>query len=151
VVDVDAKSLGGKGLQVAGQAGSTVIVNVTGDEASFSNMQVQLSGGIEASNVLWNFVDATSLKLSNVGWAGTILAPWALVTFNNGQLTGAMIAAGLKGTGTVNVDSGGRSALFAGDARSFQAVAATAPEPAGIAMLGTALAVGLGVAARRRR
>lgn len=150
VVEVDAKALGGKGLQVAGQAGSTVIVNVLGDAASFSNMQVQLSGGIAASNVLWNFVDATTLKLSSVGWAGTILAPRALVTFDNGQLTGAMIAAGLKGTGTVNVDSGGKSALFGGDARSFQAVA-PAPEPAGIAMLGTALAVGLGVAAGRRR
>lgn len=150
VVDAEASALKGKGLQVAGKAGSTVIVNVLGDSASFSNMQVQLTGGITASNVLWNFVEATSLKLANVGWAGTILATKAGVSFDNGQLNGGLIAASLKGTGTINVESGGVSSLFSGDFRASQSAAAT-PEPTAIAMLGTALAAGLGAAALRRR
>ncbi|WP_337176002.1 choice-of-anchor A family protein [Paludisphaera sp.] len=149
VVDVDASALRGKGVRVAGQSGSTVIVNVLGDSASFSNMQVQLAGGITASNVLWNFVDATSLKLANVGWAGTILAPHAAVAFDNGQLSGALIAAALKGTGTIDIGAGGAS-LFAGDARAF-APASPTPEPAGIVMLGVAAAAGLAASVARRR
>jgi choice-of-anchor A domain-containing protein len=150
VVDVDASALRGKGVRVAGQAGSTVIVNVTGDSASFQNMQVALQGGITASHILWNFVDATSLRLSGVGWAGTILAPHAAVAFDNGQLNGALIASTLKGNGTIDIGSGGASALFVGDARAYSPASPT-PEPAGIVMLGVAAAAGLATSVARRR
>jgi choice-of-anchor A domain-containing protein len=150
VMDVAAADLKGKGLRVEGEAGSTVIVNVLGDSASFQNMKVGLEGGIEASNVLWNFVDATSLKFSSVAWAGTILAPRATVGFDDGQITGALIAAALKGNGTIDVGDKGASALFAGEARGFASVGST-PEPASIVMLGAATAAGLGAAAVRRR
>jgi hypothetical protein len=55
--------------------------------------------GLSADNVLFNFYQATSLKISSIGVNGSILAPLADVTANNGNINGTIIAKSWNGTG----------------------------------------------------
>ncbi|HEX8435880.1 choice-of-anchor A family protein [Archangium sp.] len=77
------------------QAGSFVVINIHGKSASFP---VGI-GGIDSSNsrrVLYNFVDATSLTAKNFGLMGTVLAPNAEVTFEEGNWSGGVYAVSLN-------------------------------------------------------
>ncbi len=80
-------------------AGATDIINVTG-----TNITVGAPGnfgffytGITDSHVLFNFADATQLKIANA-FDASILAPNADVSFTNGNLTGTLIANNLLST-----------------------------------------------------
>ncbi|HLO48896.1 MAG TPA: choice-of-anchor A family protein, partial [Kamptonema sp.] len=79
-------------------AGSTVIVNVTGNSISLQNFGMQFSG-VDKKNVVFNFVNATSLTTTNFSFQGSVLAPQASYKFNNGNLEGTLIAASVSGTG----------------------------------------------------
>ena len=52
--------------------------------------------GTYTNNVLFNFLDATNVSLHSVGIKGSILAPFADVSFYNGQIDGNLIAASLS-------------------------------------------------------
>ncbi|ODU01960.1 MAG: hypothetical protein ABS79_01020 [Planctomycetes bacterium SCN 63-9] len=104
---------------------STVVVNISGTSDSMANFGFTLKGGIEASHILYNFYEATSLKITNVAVQGTVLAPFASVNFNNGQVNGNLIASSLSGTGTT------LNNLFAGNLPT----AVATPEPSSIAMV----------------
>lgn len=73
--------------------GSTVLFNVFGEKAGLTNMG--FSGLPSASNVIFNFVDATSLTISGVSVAGTVIAPNAKVDFLSGDMVGQLIAKNL--------------------------------------------------------
>jgi choice-of-anchor A domain-containing protein len=88
------------GVSISAPAGSVVIVNISGTSVSAANFGFQYSGAT-AQNTLFNLYEATSLSLSGIGFQGTILAPRAAVTFNDGQLNGQIIAASLTGGGEV--------------------------------------------------
>lgn len=130
-----------------GSADSTVIVNVVGNVSNWSGGLSRV-GGLTSSHILWNFVDATGLSLNGIGVDGTVLAVRASVLFNNGQLNGSLIAGSLAGGGATYIDQGGngQDARFTGSIPN-----GAVPEPASIAMLGTAAILGLGFAARRGR
>jgi choice-of-anchor A domain-containing protein len=91
------------GLTITAPAGSTVVVNVTGTIDTAQNFGFTFNG-VTRENTLFNFYQATSLTLSGIGFDGTILAPLAAVSFNNGQLNGQIFAASLSGTGEVEHD-----------------------------------------------
>ncbi|HVX90321.1 MAG TPA: carbohydrate-binding protein [Candidatus Paceibacterota bacterium] len=76
---------------------STVVVNVTGGSASFETGGVQL-GGLAPGHLIWNFRDADSVRLSQMGFKGTLLAPNAIVSHNGVDFEGALIAQSLYGT-----------------------------------------------------
>lgn len=88
------------------QAGSakSVIINVGGAEVTaggginfgtgFSRDTTQTNLG--ASNILWNFYEATKLDLGDFGFVGSVLAMNAAVT-NIGTLDGTLAAASLLG------------------------------------------------------
>ncbi|MFL5350061.1 MAG: choice-of-anchor A family protein [Hyalangium sp.] len=78
-------------------AGSLVVVNITGPSASFGGFGTQFSGGIDQHGVLYNFVDATSITANGFGFWGTVLAPKADITFNNGSFDGGIYAKSLTG------------------------------------------------------
>ncbi len=89
-------------------ATSSVIVNVTGTTASFTNGQnyVIVNGQSQgmsdhpfAANVLYNFKDATLVKTS--GWSpqGTILAPRAKLEHSNANINGQVFVNELLSTG----------------------------------------------------
>lgn len=126
-------------LNVADPA-TTVIFNITGD--GNYNWNSTLAGAFGtgfAGNVIWNFADATSLKISQSVF-GSILAPLADVT-SQSSVTGSLVSAGLKANSGVKLGTydGGNIGLGA-DA---------VPEPATWVMLIIGFGF-VGVAMRRR-
>jgi uncharacterized repeat protein (TIGR01451 family) len=106
--------------------GSSVLINVIGETyttiaarttfameiwngSSYTQLGNELSGQSAAElealrrSMLWNFADATSIQIANFAWHGSILAPIAAVTFDNGQLNGTLIAGSLFGTGETHL------------------------------------------------
>lgn len=87
-------------FNVSAPNGSAVLVNVEGDGIIWS-------GGLEVygtaiNNVLYNFYQATNIKISNIDVRGTVLAPFAAVDFPSGVQNGQMICKSLTGRGQFN-------------------------------------------------
>jgi len=101
VFDVDATAFSGATLlYIEAPAGSLAVINVRGTSATFSNFGQDLSGGIDEQGVLFNFPSATSLTASGYGFLGTVLAPHAHVTFQEGSWHGGLYARSLTGNGS---------------------------------------------------
>lgn len=96
-------------MSVTAPAGSTVIINVTGTAATLSGFAIHLNG-VSSSDVLWNFRYARTIELEGIGFEGSILAPYADLTFNNGQMNGTAAVRNASGNGQYNLS------LFAGEA-----------------------------------
>lgn len=121
--------------------GSTVIVNISGANASLQNFGFNITGGIEQrQNIIYNFYQATTLSASGIGIEGSILAPLAAFNFNNAHINGNLIAESLTGGGQSN------NYLFQGNLPD--PIRETVPEPATLAGLGLVAAVG--IASRRK-
>ncbi|TVQ53967.1 MAG: choice-of-anchor A family protein [Phycisphaerales bacterium] len=98
VFTVDAADLASaNGLNMNAPSGSSVLINVTGSSATLQNFG--FLGSWDPNRTLFNFVDATSLTMSGIGVQGSILAPYADVLFQNGQMDGTLIANSLQGSG----------------------------------------------------
>ncbi len=54
--------------------GSNALINVSGSLGKLWGAGIFINGG-DASNILWNFSDATSLSFYNIGVLGSVLAP----------------------------------------------------------------------------
>jgi choice-of-anchor A domain-containing protein len=52
-------------------------------------------GGATRELTLWNFYEATSLTIEGIGVQGTVLTPFADITFNTGNVEGTLIGASL--------------------------------------------------------
>ena len=91
-------------LEFAGERGSLIVVNVRGRAASVWGKHVVLRG-VGPGQVLLHFVDAETLTLGAtgigdfglVGLPASVLAPRARVSFENGLLTGQLVAGALEG------------------------------------------------------
>jgi choice-of-anchor A domain-containing protein len=88
---------------------STVMINVTGTSATFTNGQQfvmengqkkAMTGHALAGRTLFNFPQATSVTGSSWGLQGTLLAPQANVNYSNGNIFGQVFANNLT-TGNV--------------------------------------------------
>ncbi|HYI02678.1 choice-of-anchor A family protein [Hyalangium sp.] len=98
VFDVNASDFNGAVLwSIDAPAGSFVVVNIRGASASFGGFGIHFTGGIDQHGVLYNFVDATSITANGFGFWGTVLAPSANITFNNGSWDGGIYAHSLTG------------------------------------------------------
>jgi choice-of-anchor A domain-containing protein len=84
-------------LSLHAPAGSLAVINVTGASATFSSFGHVFSGGIDQHGVLFNFVDASTLQAQSYGFWGTVLAPYAHVTFNDGSFDGGLYALSMTG------------------------------------------------------
>jgi choice-of-anchor A domain-containing protein len=97
-VDVNASDFTGATLlSIEAPAGSLMVVNIHGSAATFTAFGHVFSGGIDQHGILYNFVDATSINAHGYGFWGTVLAPNAHVTFNNGSWDGGIYAHSLTG------------------------------------------------------
>ncbi|MCA9517916.1 MAG: choice-of-anchor A family protein [Myxococcales bacterium] len=71
-------------------ADATVLVNMGGAEVAFGDGEFRL-GGVDASAILFNFAEATRVAIANYGFSGSILAPFADLSFANGYVDGQAI------------------------------------------------------------
>jgi choice-of-anchor A domain-containing protein len=118
-------------------------VIVTGDGAGFS--LPNLNSNNDESRVIWAFVDAATLKFSG-GWYGTILAPYATITQQGGDLTGSVVVQSLNQSNELHANY-----LFAGDLTGLVGLnygGQTIPEPSSLVAIGIG-ALGLGIVRRR--
>jgi choice-of-anchor A domain-containing protein len=126
-------------VELNGRSGA--VFNVTGGSyAGNANYNNAVS---VANNVIWNFLDATSITF-NRQWGGTVLAPLAHVT-NGTPIEGTLFANSYGGTGELH-------------SRPFTAAlpdvptgsdSVNIPSPAALALFGFGLAMLAGVRARR--
>ncbi len=89
------------GLSIQVPAGSTALVNVDGASDKMQNFGFQLTG-VANGQVFLNFYQATSLSISGIGVPGTVMAPRAAISFNNGNVNGTLIGASVAGGGQSN-------------------------------------------------
>ncbi len=85
-------------LWISAPVGSSVLINVIGTEVAAHDFGMFLTG-VDATDILWNACQAASVDLYNIGWEGSVLAPYSYVTFNNGSFNGTVVAGGASGTG----------------------------------------------------
>lgn len=89
------------GLTINAPAGSTVLVNVTGTNVTLQYFGMNVNG-TDRNHVLFNLHEAEQVTLQGIGFQGSILAPDAHVTFNNGNLTGTLVSNCFTGQGQMN-------------------------------------------------
>ena len=128
--------------------GSTALINVSGTADSFSNAGITINGG-DASDILWNFSDATTLSFSGVSMQGSVLAPNADYLGGWGQLNGQLIVKSFSDTrGATQINDVRYAGPLLGLDR--QSLTGGVPEPGTWALL--IVGFGLtGAALRRRR
>jgi choice-of-anchor A domain-containing protein len=98
VFDLDASAFSGAVyFNIDAPAGSLAVVNIRGASASLARFSMAFSGGLDAQSVLYNFVDTTRIDASSIGIRGTVLAPYAHITFNDGAWDGGIYAVSLTG------------------------------------------------------
>lgn len=89
-------------LTINAPATSTVVVNVFGASASLVAVDLKTSG-VQNNHIIFNFANAKTLEIRNVGVEGSILAPTAQVNYTSGVIHGFLIAKSLTGNGQVNL------------------------------------------------
>ncbi|EAU64724.1 hypothetical protein STIAU_0188 [Stigmatella aurantiaca DW4/3-1] len=98
VFEVPASAFhGAKVLAIDAPAGSLAVINIRGSSATFRGFGLSLSGGIDSRDVLYHFVDTWLLDAEGYGFAGTVLAPRAHITFFQGSFHGGIYARSLTG------------------------------------------------------
>jgi len=92
---------GARSVTINAPASSTVLVNIDGATGGFTTASFTLNG-VDASHVLYNFPQATTLNLQHVAIQGSILAPSAAIDFTAGVINGTLVGASLNGGGQSN-------------------------------------------------
>jgi len=102
VFTLDASDVtGASSLSIDAPAGSKVLVNVSGDAMEFSAMGMTLTG-VAREDVLFNLFEATDLTIRWISLQGSVLAPFASVLFEAGNLEGTLVAYELQGGGELH-------------------------------------------------
>jgi choice-of-anchor A domain-containing protein len=143
------------GFQFDAPVGSTVLVNVFGNNPTISGGGTAFNG-VGIDHVIYNFVNATDINLTG-SFNGSILAPKATVTAGSLGFNGSLIALNLgKSDNYAQLEAhtyqyGGTSGtpdLFTG---SLPPSTSAVPEPGTYAMVGFGLLSGVAVLRPRRR
>lgn len=102
VFQLDADSLAyAHTLRISAAPTSTVLIVQRGEHVELTT-KAMLLDGVGASNVLFVFPDATSLDVAAMTVEGSIIAPFAAMTQNNGTINGQVLCAAANGVGQLN-------------------------------------------------
>jgi len=74
-----------------------IVMNVYGDDCEVSFFTMSVDQSLNASQILWNFSSAKTLKLEGVSLTGSVLAPYADVKGVSGIINGQMVAKSFNG------------------------------------------------------
>jgi choice-of-anchor A domain-containing protein len=97
VFDVEAADLEATTfLSIDIPTGAQAVVNVRGSAAVMDFMGISLNSA-DPSDVLYNFPEATTLRMEGVAVLGTVLAPFAETEFDNGAFFGTLAVYTLRG------------------------------------------------------
>ncbi len=110
---------GARSVTINAPASSTVLVNIEGTSGGFTTASFTLNG-VDASHVLYNFPQATTLTLQHVAIQGSILAPSAAIDFTAGVINGTLVGASLNGGGQSNSGQANSGQANSGQANSGQ-------------------------------
>lgn len=112
-----------RNIEISGTSMQTLILNIPGKEVNLSGLMLKVNG-LYIRNIIWNFYEATSLRISRLGglnstlpegdewdrtWGmqGFVIAPQATVTLSATKITGSLLAAnirmGVGPTGQINL------------------------------------------------
>lgn len=80
--------------------GSVVLINVDGTNVTWSGGLTV--NGTSINNVLYNFYEATNLKIQGIDVRGSVLAPFAALNFPAGVINGQVIVKSMVGSGQFN-------------------------------------------------
>ncbi len=67
-----------------GASAQAILINVSGTTIDFKNKGLSVYPA--QTKIVWNFPQATSIDISGIGVKGTVLAPYAAASFNNGHI-----------------------------------------------------------------
>lgn len=98
VFNLDGPALG-VALTINAPSSSTVVVNVSGTNISWSNFGIALQG-VDRTKVIFNFYEATMITLMNFAMEGSVLATDADLYMTNGGMNGNTIAKSWQPTTT---------------------------------------------------
>jgi choice-of-anchor A domain-containing protein len=114
VFSVPSSLLAGcSGLNITAPAGQLVLINIPGENNTIADFAITLAGGVDAAHVLWNFYNSTVVTIDSVAMIGTVLAPFADVYFNAGDISGGLYANSITGTGELHGEVRLRDAHYA--------------------------------------
>lgn len=86
-------SVSSAGINITVPSGSTVLVNIHGESVEISGVGMTLDG-VSPREVLFNYVNATSLTTSGFAQRGSVLAPYASAHLIGGSIDGTAILGG---------------------------------------------------------
>lgn len=89
-------------INIDAPAGSDVLVNVSGSAGSLHDNATKVFG-TDKSHVFFNFWNASTLDIHSVSVQGSVMAPYANVVFDNGNLEGTLVAGSMTGTGEFHI------------------------------------------------
>jgi choice-of-anchor A domain-containing protein len=143
--DLAASDLKGiSGLKFDVDPAATIVINLTGQIGGQFGSYGFL-GDVQKDLTLFNFVDATSIDMTNLGFMGSILAPLADLTGTWGQINGSVMVKSYNGTTQMNW------AGFKGDLPTPPGLPGAVPEPSAWALMMIGVASLGGILRRRRR
>jgi tartrate-resistant acid phosphatase type 5 len=102
-VVIDGSSLSSYNIVIQGDATAVVVVVISGYSWNWEYQAMTLRGGITAKTLLWvSLCTVGTINLAGVGFYGSLLAPYASVSFNNGIFNGQLIAGSVNGNGALS-------------------------------------------------
>ncbi len=92
-LDMPPGGLSGAVLDITAPPGSTVLVNVHGDDLRIKNTAMHLTG-VTRDTVLFNFPEATQVVFTGFTLTGSLLAPHASAVLSGGSVEGRAVFGG---------------------------------------------------------
>jgi choice-of-anchor A domain-containing protein len=94
IFSLSGSDLGKIRLDIQVPKGSTVLVNLSGKDAQMYSLGYG-DFAIDPHLILYNFYEASTLNLNHIGVEGSILAPYAKINFESGNVEGNLIGLSL--------------------------------------------------------